>query len=98
MPVFRKGKFKCGEKIESIKKLFGEINITYLKLVIWAVIAGIYTGIMALLPVTDNTSFKDITATFDESYTAYLADDKFGEVSLEYDEGLEPGKPIVHAP
>ena len=48
-----------------MKKLFGGLNITYTKLIIWAIIAGIYTAVMAILPITRDTSFRDITATFE---------------------------------
>lgn len=48
-----------------IKKLFGGLNITWLKLVILAVAAGIYTGVMALLPITKDTSFADISISFE---------------------------------
>ena len=48
-----------------MKKLFGGIHLTWKKLIIFAVIAGIYTGIMAMLPVAKNTSFADISITFE---------------------------------
>ena len=43
-----------------MKKLFGGINLTWKKLIIFAIIAGVYTAIMALLPITKDTSFRDI--------------------------------------
>ena len=43
-----------------MKKLFGGINLTWKKLIIFAVIAGVYTALMALLPFTLDTSFRDI--------------------------------------
>ena len=48
-----------------MKKLFGQINLTWTKLIIFAVIAGIYTGVMAALPITKDTSFADISITFE---------------------------------
>ena len=48
-----------------MKKLFGGLNITWGKLILFAVICGIYTGIMAMLPITENTSFRDISTTFE---------------------------------
>ncbi len=48
-----------------MKKLFGGLNITWIKLIIFAVIAGLYTGAMAALPVTKDTSFADISITFE---------------------------------
>ncbi|MBR2588607.1 MAG: hypothetical protein IKD77_05340 [Bacilli bacterium] len=51
--------------MEKLKKAFGEINLTWKKLIIFAVIAGIYTAIMSLLPIAKDTSFADITITFE---------------------------------
>ncbi|MBQ3295418.1 MAG: hypothetical protein IJH00_02895 [Erysipelotrichaceae bacterium] len=51
--------------MEKIKKLFGGINLTWKKLIIFAVLAGVYTAIMAILPITRNTSFEDITVYFE---------------------------------
>ena len=48
-----------------MKKLFGEIDLTWKKLIIFAIIAGVYTGIMAMLPIAKNTSFADITISFE---------------------------------
>ena len=48
-----------------MKKLFGGIDLSWKKLVIFAVVAGIYTGIMAALPITRDTSFADISITFE---------------------------------
>ena len=51
--------------LKKIKKIFGEIDLTWIKLIIFAVISGIYTAIMALLPVFKDTSFHDIVVTFE---------------------------------
>ncbi len=48
-----------------IKKLFGGINLTWGKLIIFAVVAGVYTAIVAMLPVTKDTSFRDIAISFE---------------------------------
>ena len=48
-----------------MKKLFGELNISWIKLIIFAVIAGIYTAVMAILPIAENTSFADISISFE---------------------------------
>lgn len=53
------------DKMNKIKKLFGEFNLSWKKLIIFAIITGVYTAIMASLPITSNTSFKDITMTFE---------------------------------
>ena len=51
--------------MEKIKKIFGGIDLNWKKLVLFAIIAGIYTAIMAMLPVTKNTSFADIAISFE---------------------------------
>ncbi len=51
--------------MKKIKKLFGEINLTWPKLIILAVIMGIYTAIMALIPILKYTSFHDIAVTYE---------------------------------
>ena len=43
-----------------VKRFFGEINLIWKRLIIFAIIAGIYTAIMAILPFTKDTSFRDI--------------------------------------
>lgn len=48
-----------------IKKLFGEIDLTWKKVILFAILAGVYTALMAILPVVQNTSFSDITVTFE---------------------------------
>lgn len=48
-----------------MKKLFGGIDLTWKKLIIFAIIAGVYTAIMALLPITADTSFRDIAIQFE---------------------------------
>ena len=51
--------------MKKIKKLFGGIDLTWKKLIIFAVIAAIYTAVMALIPITYDTSFRDIAATLE---------------------------------
>ena len=48
-----------------MKKLFGGINLTWKKLVLFSILAGVYTAVMAMLPITNNTSFADITISFE---------------------------------
>ncbi len=48
-----------------MKKIFGEIDLTWKKLIIFAIITGLYTGIMAMIPITNNTSFRDIAISFE---------------------------------
>ena len=51
--------------MERLKKVFGNVNLTWTKVIIFAIIAGIYTAIMAMLPIAKDTSFSDITVTFE---------------------------------
>lgn len=48
-----------------MKKLFGGLNLNWKKLIIFAICAGVYTAIMAMLPVAKNTSFSDLVETFE---------------------------------
>ena len=48
-----------------MKKIFGEINLTWKKLIIFAICSGVYTAVMAMLPALKNTSFRDLTETFE---------------------------------
>ncbi len=47
------------------KKLFKDINLSWIKLILFAVIAGVYTAIMALASSLKYTSFHDITVSFE---------------------------------
>ena len=51
--------------MEKVKKLFGGIDLNWKKLIIFAIIAGIYTGVMAMIPIAKDTSFADITISFE---------------------------------
>ena len=48
-----------------MKKLFGEISLTWKRTIIFAIIAGVYTAIMAMIPMAKDTSFADITVSFE---------------------------------
>ncbi len=50
---------------KAIKKLFGGINLTWSKLIIAAVIAGVITAVIAIIPALHYTSFIGITVTFE---------------------------------
>lgn len=47
-----------------LKKLFGGIELTWPKLIIFSIIMGIYTALMAML-VPDGNSFHDIAVTLE---------------------------------
>ena len=51
--------------MEKLKKIFGGINLNWRKLIIFAILAGVYTAIMAILPIAKDTSFADITISFE---------------------------------
>lgn len=57
----------CPKKMEIIfmKKLFGGIKLTWPKVIISAVLIGIYTAVMAIIPQLHYTSFNSITVTFE---------------------------------
>ena len=48
-----------------IKKVFGGIRLSWKRIIIIAMIAGFYAASMAIFPITKDTSFRDITVTFE---------------------------------
>lgn len=48
-----------------MKKIFGEFNLTWIKLILFAIIAGGYTALMAMIPAVKDTSFSDLTVTLE---------------------------------
>lgn len=48
-----------------MKKLFGDIDLTWKKLILFAIIAGVYTGLINSVDVLDGTSFRDIAISFE---------------------------------
>ena len=48
-----------------MKKHFGGINLSWPKVIIMAILAGVYTAVMAIIPIAKDTSFADITVTFE---------------------------------
>lgn len=49
----------------NFKKKFNGINLNWKKIIIIAIIVGIYTGMMAMLPIAKDTSFSDLSVTFE---------------------------------
>ena len=45
--------------------MFGGIDLTWPKLIVAAVIAGVFTAVIALIPALRYTSFNAITVTFE---------------------------------
>lgn len=48
-----------------MQKLFGEIKMTWPKTILFAVIAGVYTGAIMLFPALKDTSFQNIGITYE---------------------------------
>ena len=48
-----------------MKKLFGGIDLTWKKLIIFSIIVAAYTASMAIIPITKDTSFRDISIQFE---------------------------------
>lgn len=48
-----------------MKKIFGNIKMSWIATILFAVITGIYTGAVMLVPVLDNTSFQDIGIAYE---------------------------------
>ena len=48
-----------------MKKIFGGINLTWPKVVIMAILTGLYTAAMAMIPALRDTSFHDIAVSFE---------------------------------
>lgn len=43
-----------------MKKLYGDLNMSWLRVILSALLAGVYTGTMMLIPAFRDTSFQDI--------------------------------------
>ena len=50
---------------KKLKNLFGEIDLDWKKLILFSILAGVYTAIMTLVPILKITSFHDITVSFE---------------------------------
>ena len=48
-----------------MKKIFGGINLTWIKVLIMAFVIGVYAACSLLIPITRLTSFSDLGATFE---------------------------------
>lgn len=54
-----------GVFMQKIKKLFGGINLSWPKILIFAIAAGVYTALMSIIPQVKDTSLHTITVTFE---------------------------------
>ena len=48
-----------------LENLFGKLNMSWLRVLLFAVAAGVYTGIVLVIPVLKDTSFQDIGIYFE---------------------------------
>ena len=48
-----------------MKKIFGGIDLNWKKLILFALVAGVYTALMAIIPQVRYTSFNTIAVTFE---------------------------------
>lgn len=53
----------CFEMEKNMRKLFGNIKMTWLKVIIFSIIIGIYVGLIMHVSALYNTSFQDIGIT-----------------------------------
>ena len=53
------------DKAEDRKGIFGGIKLTWLRIIIAAILIGVYCGVIALIPSTLNTSLRDICISFE---------------------------------
>ncbi len=51
--------------MQKLKKLFGGINLSWAKIIVAAVVFGVFTAVMAIWPAVKETSFNTITVTFE---------------------------------
>ena len=48
-----------------MKRLFGDMKMSWLTVILFAVAAGVYTGVMMLIPALADTSFQDIGISYE---------------------------------
>lgn len=48
-----------------MKRLYGDIKMSWWKVLLFAVAVGVYTGVVMMIPVLENTSFQDIGITYE---------------------------------
>ena len=51
--------------MEKLKKYFGEFNMTWPRVLLLALITAVWTAAMAAIPLLNDTSFEDISVTFE---------------------------------
>ena len=48
-----------------MERIFGKLKMSWLFVILFAVIAGVYTGAVMLIPFLENTSFQDIGISYE---------------------------------
>ena len=48
-----------------MKRFYGDLKLTWLKVILFAVAAGVYTGVVMLVPLLKGTSFQDIGISYE---------------------------------
>lgn len=48
-----------------MKRLFGNLKMSWLSVILFAVVTGVYTGLIMSFPALDNTSFQDIGISYE---------------------------------
>ena len=56
---------KTSKLQSACRHLYGGVNMTWLKVILFAVAAGVYTGLVMLVPALENTSFQDIGIAYE---------------------------------
>ena len=51
--------------MEKIKKLFGQTELSWKQIFLFALLAGVYAGVADLIPALEDTSFSDISVSFE---------------------------------
>lgn len=51
--------------MQTMRKLFGGLTMSWRTVVVFALIAGAITGVVAVLPFTENTSLRDIAISYE---------------------------------
>lgn len=49
----------------NMKRLFGDLKMTWIKVILFAVFAGVYTGAINSVPLLKDTSFQDIAISYE---------------------------------
>ncbi len=54
-----------GLRVKMIKKLFGGLKMSWVHVIVFAVVAGVWTAAMNMIPITEGTSFRDIAVSYE---------------------------------